>query len=50
MDIANIDDLEFTYDAEDPDGFRSGRKRLGGLAQVERTGTSVYALPRGQAI
>ena len=50
MDIANIEDLAFHYDAEDPDGFRSGRKRLGDVVAAERTGISVYELAPGQAI
>ncbi len=50
MDIANIQDLDFRYDSEDPDGFRSGRKRLGDVVAAKRTGTSVYELPPGQAI
>ena len=50
MDIANIDELEFQYEADDPEGFRSGRKRLAGLVGAQRTGTSVYELPPGQAI
>ncbi len=50
MDIANIEDLDFRYDSGDPDGFRSGRKRLGDVVAVQRTGTSVYELPPGQAI
>ncbi len=50
MDIANIDELEFQYESEDPEGFRSGRKRLGGLVAAQRTGVSVYELPPGQAI
>ena len=50
MDIVNIEDIDFRYDPEDPDGFRSGRKRLGDVVAAERTGTSVYELPPGQAI
>ena len=50
MDIANIAALEFQYEAEDPEGFRSGRKRLAALVGARRTGTSVYELPPGQAI
>ena len=50
MDIVNIDELDFEYDATDPDGFRSGRKRLGPLVAAERTGTTVYELPPGQSV
>ena len=50
MDIANVDELDFQYDSEDPEGFRSGLKRLAGLVGAQRTGMSVYELPPGQAI
>jgi uncharacterized cupin superfamily protein len=46
----NIADPEFTYDDNDPDGFRAGMLRLGKLLDAEETGTSVYELPPGQAI
>jgi uncharacterized cupin superfamily protein len=46
----NIADPEFTYDDNDPDGFRAGMFRLGKLLDAEETGTSVYELPPGQAI
>lgn len=46
----NIAEPEFAYDAEDPDGFRAGMVRLGKQLGAERTGTSVYELPPGQAI
>ena len=46
----NIGDPEFTYDAEDPDGFRSGLCRLGGLLGATQTGMSVYELAPGQAV
>ena len=50
MTIINVDELEFEYDPEDPEGFRSGLKRLGTLVGAQRTGTSLYELPPGQAI
>ena len=50
MDIVNVEQLEFRYDPEDPEGFRSGMKRLGSLVGAQRTGMSIYALPPGQAI
>src|SRR4029077_9197522 len=47
----NIAAPQFEYDAEDPDGFRSGLARLGELlGGPEQSGTSVYELPPGQAI
>jgi uncharacterized cupin superfamily protein len=50
MRIVNLADLEFSYEADDPEGFRSGRMRLGPPVGAERTGASVYELPPGQAI
>ena len=46
----NIASPEFTYDSDDPDGFRAGMFRLGKVLGAEETGTSVYELPPGQAI
>ena len=46
----NAGELEFTYDPDDPEGFRSGMARLGPQLGAERTGVSVYELPPGQAL
>src|SRR3954447_17426311 len=46
----SISDPEFTYDSDDPDGFRSGLFRFGDQLGAKRTGTSVYELPPGQAV
>lgn len=47
----NIAAPQFEYDAEDPEGFRSGMARLGKLlGGAEESGASVYELPPGQAI
>lgn len=46
----NIGDPEFKYDPEDPDGFRSGLCRLGGVFGATQTGMSVYELAPGQAV
>lgn len=47
----NIESPSFEYDAEDPDGFRSGLARLGKLlGGAEESGISVYELPPGQAV
>ena len=47
----NIAALQFEYDAEDPDGFRSGQARLGKLlGGADESGASVYELPPGQSI
>jgi uncharacterized cupin superfamily protein len=50
MDIVNVDDLDFHHDRDDPEGFRSGMKRLGPLVGAQRTGTTIYELRPGQAI
>jgi uncharacterized cupin superfamily protein len=51
MQRINIKAPEFEYDAEDPEGFRSGLARLGKLlGGAEESGLSVYELPPGQAI
>ena len=46
----SIADPTFTYDPEDPEGFRSGRFRMGPALGAEDTGASVYELPPGQAV
>jgi uncharacterized cupin superfamily protein len=51
MQRVNIASPQFEYDAEDPEGFRSGMARLGKLlGGAEESGASVYELPPGQAI
>jgi uncharacterized cupin superfamily protein len=46
----NISEPEFTFDPEDPDGFRAGMFRLGKLVGAERTGATVYELPPGELL
>jgi uncharacterized cupin superfamily protein len=46
----NIANPEFVYDAEDPEGFRSGMARVGPGLGAKQMGTSVYELPPGQAL
>lgn len=46
----NVAQPEFSYDADDPDGFRSGMLRCGKQLGAQRTGTSLYEVPSGQAI
>ena len=46
----NILHPDFTYDSEDPDGFRAGMYRLGTLVGAEQTGMTVYDLPPGQFV
>jgi uncharacterized cupin superfamily protein len=50
MRRVNISDPSFTYDPEDPEGFRSGLHRLGPGLGARETGVSVYELRPGQAI
>jgi uncharacterized cupin superfamily protein len=50
MRRVNISDPSFTYDPEDPEGFRSGLHRLGPGLGARETGISVYELRPGQAI
>jgi uncharacterized cupin superfamily protein len=50
MNRINIATAEFQYDADDPEGFRSGMVRPGPQLGAEHTGMSVYELPPGQAI
>jgi uncharacterized cupin superfamily protein len=50
MRRVNIADPAFEYDPTDPEGFRSGLLRVGPQLGATETGTSVYALPPGQAI
>jgi uncharacterized cupin superfamily protein len=46
----NIASPEFTYDPDDPDGFRAGLFRFGKQLGAVRTGTSVYEVPPGQTV
>jgi uncharacterized cupin superfamily protein len=50
MKRVSISDPRFTYDDEDPDGFRAGLFRFGKDLGAEDTGTSVYELPPGEAV
>ena len=50
MPHLNIASPEFTYDAGDPEGYRSGMFRFGELLGATRTGATLYELPPGQAI
>ena len=46
----NIANPDFTYDGDDPEGFRAGMFRFGKALGATKTGTTVYELPPGQAI
>jgi uncharacterized cupin superfamily protein len=50
MQPISIADPDFTYDPEDPEGFRAGMFRFGRLAGGRRLGATVYELPPGQAL
>ena len=50
MKHVNIDTPEFTWDDSDPEGFRAGLAKLGGLLGAKETGISVYELPPGQSV
>jgi uncharacterized cupin superfamily protein len=50
MRRTNLSAATFSYDAEDPDGFRAGMVRFGTDAGARLTGTSLYELPPGQAL
>ena len=50
MRRVNIADPDFTFDDADPEGFRAGMFRFGPRLGADRTGTSVYELPPGQAL
>jgi uncharacterized cupin superfamily protein len=40
----------FTYDADDPEGFRCGMLRMGPLLGATHTGASLYEIPPGRTI
>jgi len=50
LDPMRIDDLTYTWEPSDPDGFRTGQARVGGELGAKRTGATVYELPPGQAV
>ncbi len=50
MRRVNLADPEFTYDADEPEGFRAGMFRFGAQLGAQATGSSVYEIPPGQSI
>ena len=50
MRRVSISSPDFTYEPEDPEGFRSGMARLGPDMGAQDTGATVYELPPGQAL
>jgi len=50
MQRVSIADPEFSYDADDPEGYRAGMLRPGPQLGAKETGASVYDLPPGQSV
>jgi uncharacterized cupin superfamily protein len=50
MKPINIEEPQFEYSADAPDGYRAGGFRMGPLVGAEQLGATVYQLPPGQAI
>ena len=46
----SLSDPKFSYDPDDPAGYRAGMFRMGPDAGAEDTGTTLYELPPGQAL
>jgi uncharacterized cupin superfamily protein len=45
-----ISDPSFSYDRDDPEGFRAGMFRIGPEVGADETGATVYEVPPGQAV
>jgi uncharacterized cupin superfamily protein len=50
MDRPNIATPSYSFDDDDPEGFRAGMFRPGSSLGAQATGMTVYELPPGQAI
>ena len=50
MRCVNLSDPTFTYDDDDPAGFRSGMARFGAQLGARQSGASLYELAPGQAL
>src|SRR5436190_15697599 len=50
MRRVDLAEPQFSYDDEDPDGFRAGTFRPGPELGASITGMTVYELPAGQAV
>jgi uncharacterized cupin superfamily protein len=46
----NLNEADFKYDTDDPEGYRAGLARLGPLLGATETGISIYEVPAGQSI
>jgi uncharacterized cupin superfamily protein len=50
MRRVDLNDPKIEYDGERPEGFGSGRMRVGPEVGAEQTGASLYELPPGQSL
>ena len=50
MRRVNLSQPSFTYDSDDPPGFRSGMARFGPGVGAAQTGATLYDLPPGEAL
>ena len=50
MRRVDLSDPRIEYDPDDPDGFGSGRDRVGRRLEAKDTGASLYELPPGQSV
>ena len=50
MRKVNIAAPEFEFDADDPEGFKTGMFRFGPLLEAKQMGASVYEVPPGEAV
>lgn len=50
MRRVNLADPRLEHDPTDPEGFRAGMFRFGAQLGAERTGATLYELPRGQSV
>jgi uncharacterized cupin superfamily protein len=48
--VANLFDVEPSWDEDDPDGYATGYARIGPLVGGARLGASVYVLNEGQSV
>ena len=50
MRRVNLSDPTIEWDPDDPEGFGSGRMRIGAQLGAKQTGASLYELPPGQSL
>ena len=50
MDRVSLSHPTFTYDLDDPEGFRAGMVRCGPQLGATETGATLYEVPPGQAV